>query len=555
MVQCNLSFICVADSLANSLLLKDDKAFWTSIKKLNSSNTVQATTIDNVTGAQPITDMWQAHYKNLLNSSKDASSKDAVLSALGQKDRYVFERFSVNNVMDAVRLLKLGKSCGKDSIYAEHVKFAHDKVSVILSMLFNAMFIHGFVPKVLMDTLISPIVKDKKGNITDKNNYRPIAITSIFSKLLELIILKKYGELLSSTFNQFGFKEKLSTDLCVYSLKQIIEYYHSLSTPVYIVFMDASKAFDKVNHFHLMLKLIQRRIPIIIVRLLLYWYSHQEFFIRWSNVISEPFTVINGVRQGGIASPFYFNIYLDNLSNLLSNAGVGCSINSLIVNHLFYADDSILMAPSLKALQQLINICVDYARDHELVYNVKKTKMMYLKPKKSNCSIVSDVYMYGHAIERVSSYKYLGVIIDECYCDNDDILRQTRCIYARGNVLIKNFVMCSNEVKSKLFKSYCSTFYCSHLWSSYYAVPFKQLHTAYNRVFRSLFQFDRYSSVSQKCIEYGVDSFSVLIRKAIFSFRTRLLSNDNPIIKAITSSTFYLSCLLTKKWNKLLFTF
>ena len=120
---------------------------------------------------------------------------------------------------------KKGKTAGKDSIYDEHYVYAHDRVSVLLSMGFNAVFIHGYIPDSLMDTMIIPIIKDKKGNVTDKHNYRPIAVTSICSKLVELVILGRYRDCLQSNHNQFGFKRKLGTDNCIYTLKQVIEYY------------------------------------------------------------------------------------------------------------------------------------------------------------------------------------------------------------------------------------------------------------------------------------------------------------------------------------------
>ena len=72
--------------------------------------------------------------------------------------------------------------------------------------------------------MIIPIIKDKKGNVTDKDNYRPVAITSI-CKLVELVILGRYRDCLQSNHNQFGFKRKLGTDNCIYTLKQVIEYY------------------------------------------------------------------------------------------------------------------------------------------------------------------------------------------------------------------------------------------------------------------------------------------------------------------------------------------
>ena len=115
-------------------------------------------------------------------------------------------------------------------------------------------------------------------------------------------------------------------------------------------FMDASKAFDKINHFHLFEKLLKRGVETCIVRLLHVWYSSQDFMVRWANILSSAFKVSNGVRQGGIMSPVLFNVYMDDLSHLLSNSNVGCVIDSVVCNHLFYADDSVLVAPSPEAL-------------------------------------------------------------------------------------------------------------------------------------------------------------------------------------------------------------
>ena len=76
-----------------------------------------------------------------------------------------------------------------------------------------------------MDTFLVPLVKDSKGKLCSGDNYRPLAITCIASKVLELLILDRYSHLLESTSNQFGFKGKHSTELCVFTLKQVVEYY------------------------------------------------------------------------------------------------------------------------------------------------------------------------------------------------------------------------------------------------------------------------------------------------------------------------------------------
>ena len=112
-----------------------------------------------------------------------------------------------------------------------------------------------------MDTVLVSLVKDRKGILTDKDNYRPIAITCVTSKILEHLILEKVGDLLYTKCYQFGFKPKHSADLCIFVMKEIINYYHAGSTPVYACYIDAAKAFDKINHWHLFRKLIDKGLP------------------------------------------------------------------------------------------------------------------------------------------------------------------------------------------------------------------------------------------------------------------------------------------------------
>ena len=66
-----------------------------------------------------------------------------------------------------------------------------------------------------MDSIIVPMVKDKKGNLSSKDNYRPLAITCIISKVFEILILNRYRYIFNTTDNQVGFKNKLSTDMCI----------------------------------------------------------------------------------------------------------------------------------------------------------------------------------------------------------------------------------------------------------------------------------------------------------------------------------------------------
>ena len=89
--------------------------------------------------------------------------------------------------------------------------------------------------------------KNKAGGLSDSNNYRPIAIATITSKLLESVLLLKCSDYLTTCDNQFGFKASHGTDMCIYTLKELIDYYKCRGTTVYVTFLDASKAFDRLT--------------------------------------------------------------------------------------------------------------------------------------------------------------------------------------------------------------------------------------------------------------------------------------------------------------------
>jgi len=76
---------------------------------------------------------------------------------------------------------------------------------------------------------------------------------------------------------------------------------------------DASKAFDKISHAKLFNTLVARNVPCCLSDILIDWYSKLYSCVRWNNTLSEYFVVRLGVRQGGILSPFLFNVYADDL--------------------------------------------------------------------------------------------------------------------------------------------------------------------------------------------------------------------------------------------------
>lgn len=81
----------------------------------------------------------------------------------------------------------------------------------------------------------------------------------------------------------------------------------------------------------------------------------------------------NGVRQGGILSPMLFTLYMDKLSKQLIDCRTGCVVRGRLINHLLYADDSVIMFPYSACLQQLLRVCTDYGMQFEIKFNSKKS--------------------------------------------------------------------------------------------------------------------------------------------------------------------------------------
>ena len=139
----------------------------------------------------------------------------------------------------------------------------------------------GKLPSTLMRVVIIPLLKCKYKDPADVNNYRPIAIATALSKVLEQVKLSRLARCLWTADSQFGFKQAHGTEMAIFALKQTIDLYRNQDTPVYMFFLDAKMVFDRVNHRTLAKKLRNRNVPLHIVKLFIFWYREQEFMVRY----------------------------------------------------------------------------------------------------------------------------------------------------------------------------------------------------------------------------------------------------------------------------------
>ena len=282
---------------------------------------------------------------------------------------------STDDVLSAIESLKPGKT-DSDRVSSYHLKYAVPVIVESIASFFTAILHHGYMPKYFRDCVVIPIPKSCH-DLSSSDNYRPISLASCLSKVLERIVLNQYSSFFISHPLQFGFKSGSSTSLCTGIVKCIVSKYLHNGSTVLGCFLDASKAFDLVDHHKLFGILKKRGLPIPILHFLCSWYCKQEMKVQWGSCLSRGFSVSNGVRQGGVLSPYLFAVYLDGLLEELSNSGVGCYWGFSFVGALAYADDIVLLAPCASALRCMLNICNNFATEHGLTFNPNKTQLMF----------------------------------------------------------------------------------------------------------------------------------------------------------------------------------
>ena len=173
-------------------------------------------------------------------------------------------------------------------------------------------------------------------------------------------------------------------------------YFIQKGSKVYCGFLDASKAFDKVLHNGLFCKMMDRNISMDLVCILRNWYSKLYSAVLWNGTIGSTFSVLCGVRQGGVLSQLLFNIYIDDLIVRLSNSGFGVYIGNVFSGCIMYADDiALVISVNCRGLSKMLEICEAYGRIWDIQFNPQKSQLL---------TIGSDILITAISLSRIKPY-------------------------------------------------------------------------------------------------------------------------------------------------------
>lgn len=310
---------------------------------------------------------------------------------------------SEDKIFDMLSHLDISKAAGPDGISARMLKETAISITSMITTIFNMSISTGVLPAQWKKSLVVPI--PKSGDSSNPANYRPISLLSIVSKLLERHICDLLLDHFEVSPQQWGFQEGKSTTNAI--LSAVSDWYIQLENgfEVLAVFFDLQKAFDSVPHSLLLQKLYVLGIPCHLIRWIANYLYDRSQQVAVDGELSPYTSVVSGVPQGSVLGPILFLIYIDGL----------CGIHLSSGNTVLFADDLLLhnrisQLSDFIALQKDVDELCNWLNNYSLTLNAKKCKSLLISRKKQPIE-APVINVKGHPLERVTAYKYLGILI------------------------------------------------------------------------------------------------------------------------------------------------
>ena len=288
------------------------------------------------------------------------------------------------------------------------IKMISHVISPLLSELFNESITAGVFPDKLKTGRVVPLFKS--GTTTEISNFRPITTLSVYSKVFEKLVHKRISSFVSQYGlirpNQFGFQSNKNTSDAILEFLENI--YTSFNENKYhiAIFLDFSKAFDTICHKILLKKIEHMGFRGPIHQWLSSYLTNRKQYVNMGDSSSDTLNVKMGVPQGSTLGPLLFILYINDMSNCLSD-----------LNVIHFADDSTLHISSEKNVNPAVFINYELAAidvwltANKLYLNIDKTKYMIFSIKEKPPDLNLKI---GHAhIQRVGVQKFLGIYIDD----------------------------------------------------------------------------------------------------------------------------------------------
>ena len=376
-------------------------------------------------------------------------------------------------------------------------------------------------------SIIKPIIKDQNKNADDANNIRPLSISNCLSQLFEKLILKSSQGLHKIHKNQFGFKPKTSCNHAIFVMKETVLNYTEKGSNCRMASLDAEKAFDKVWRDGLFYKLYFKIIPTYWILLKKYYDLSQGTILLPNLCFSDLFGIDCGVKQGGIISPFLFNIFIDDLISECSDSNLGALYFDINTSIIVYADDILLISPLDTHLQLLLDICSQYSIKWRIKFN----------PHKSNIISFGDYYypeknflLSNQQLLHSKSIRYLGIeinnILDFDSTAKNKFKNVQKSLFSLSFLGLKPGGI-SPFLQSFIYKTFCLTQFTYALETTTLLVPSREyLNISQNNLIRLMIGLDKFCHMTNVLKSLKIFNFEQLYIFTKLSFLKSIKNNE-----------------------------
>jgi len=389
-------------SKLNKDFCRDNRKYWKKMDKLLNQKVTSEIDINSA----------KRMFEELFNKEimDDMNTDYSKLDEFVQNNKNKIYNYSINEA-DLINILSgLNNNCaqGFSSLPNECFKYGININTIKLIKVIIETFVnYNIKPKFFNVGLVKIIVKDQNKDTKDPSNIRPITISDTIAIIFEKLMILEINKSHKPIKEQFGFKSLSSCEHAVFALRELVKHNKRKSKVSILCALDASKAFDKVRRNKLWLTMMDKVQPYVI-RALMNYYDDLKLIVSNNNEYSAMFGTSLGVKQGGPASPRLFTIYMEPLSNELNKLNVGIHLGDLIINHLMYADDVLLLASNIADLNMLLQVTSKFGIDYELKFNPSKTQFMICDRFRSKRKFDLP-YFNGESLKRIYKLKYLGM--------------------------------------------------------------------------------------------------------------------------------------------------
>jgi hypothetical protein len=321
----------------------------------------------------------------------------------------------VNKVINS---LKRNKSNGPDNIPNEALIEANDTTREIIRRVLNNILQEQDIPDHWQVGTITRLYKGK-GTIGKCSNERGITCASNLGKVMERIVNNRARKDVKISDSQAGGIENRSTTDHLLILKETIKVQSVRKKPVYVAYLDVTKAYDKAWSDGIMYAMHENGLTGPIWNMVNKFNKGLKAQIKTKDGLTREIEIKDSIRQGGVLSVLQYATVMDEIAKEIQNQNKGIQINESgnRIGCLLWMDDVVLMAESEKELQEMLNITQKVANKYHIVFGKEKSKVMAINKRKNE----QETKLGQMELDSTEKYKYLGEVINRNKQNMDQI--------------------------------------------------------------------------------------------------------------------------------------